>query len=258
MRAATAGAAALAAMLVAAPALATERYPVWWSQALELQSLDDIDTRLSRPFVTRGKGAPVYKGKGADRKTEYVNSCASLFRWSEQGYSAFANVYLKALNYQKATCRIIELLRDAKPARMSHVRTFTLDAEAINYLPAMVDLHPLCGAVGPQYLANDKGIPLAQFSKVGKVEVIGPHEMRLDSVGSRVRVATMARGDFNGDGLDDLVVRVSAHVTDGTWGATTYLTLSRASPGVVLRVLDAAKELCRDYDYPFDHPEPGG
>ena len=100
MRAATAGAAALAAMLVAAPALATERYPVWWSQALELQSLDDIDTRLSR--LARGKGAPVYKGKGADRKTEYVNSCASL-RWSEQGYSAFANVYLKALNYQKAT-----------------------------------------------------------------------------------------------------------------------------------------------------------
>ena len=177
--------------------------------------------------VDSGKGAPVHKGKGADRKTEYVDSCASLARWSEHGYSALANVYLKFLHYQEATCRIIELLRSAKPARTSFVREFALDGDALDYLPDMVNLSPSCEGAGWQFQANEKSIPLTQHSEISELQVVGSNRIEFDTDGDFTSVEAMARADFNGDGL-------------------------------VLRVLDAAKELCRDYDYPFDHPEPGG
>ncbi len=54
-------AAAMTAALAASHSMAEEEaYPVWWSPALELESLGDIDERLAR----RTLDFTVYKGKG--------------------------------------------------------------------------------------------------------------------------------------------------------------------------------------------------
>ena len=183
---------------------------------------------------------------GGERKSAHVDNCNSLKHWAAQGYEARINPNFKALQYNEITCRIIELLRHAKPARKSHVREFALDADAINYLPAMVDLHPFTSGVRWQCEANEKGIPLAQASEVSKIKIAGPNEMEFESPGMSVGVEAMARGDFNGDGLDDLVVRVVAGATGGTWGGTRQLLLSRAYPNAVLRILNTAEiEACR-------------
>ena len=107
------------------------------------------------------------------------------------------------------------------------MREFALDGDALDYLPDMVNLSPSCEGAGWQFQANEKSIPLTQHSEISELQVVGSNRIEFDTDGDFTSVEAMARADFNGDGL-------------------------------VLRVLDAAKELCRDYDYPFDHPEPGG
>ena len=53
--------AAMTAALAASHSMAEEEaYPVWWSPALELESLGDIDERLARRTLV----FTVYKGKG--------------------------------------------------------------------------------------------------------------------------------------------------------------------------------------------------
>ena len=175
-----------------------------------------------------------------------------------QSAKLLAAAMTAALAASHATCRIIELLRSAKPARTSFVREFALDGEALDYLPDMVNLSPSCEGAGWQFQANEKSIPLTQHSEISELQVVGSNRIEFDTDGDFTSVEAMARADFNGDGLDDLVVRVSVELAHGTWGATTDLVLSRASPRAVIRVLDAAKELCPGYDYPFDHPDPGG
>ena len=235
--------AALAGLPASRPVAANELYPVWWSPVLELESLHDIDERLARKFKYP---FTAYKGRGAERKSAHVDNCNSLKHWWAQGYAdAVSSDRLISL-YDLVGCRIIELLRRAKPARTSFVRTFMLDTEAVNYLPAMVDLEPFTSRVKWQCEANEKGIPLARASNVSKLKVIGPNEMKFESPGMSVGVELMARGDFNGDGLDDLVVRVRVRATGGTWGATRHFLLSRATSQAVLRILNTAEiRACR-------------
>ncbi len=64
-------------------------YPVWWSPALELESLDAIDARLERaPWTYESEGMPLIKSEGDTRIEVWANSCNDLERLIEEGHSA--------------------------------------------------------------------------------------------------------------------------------------------------------------------------
>ena len=67
----------------------------------------------------------------------------------------------------------------------------------------------------------------------------------------------LARADFNGDGLEDLLLWVNANATGGTWGTTTLFVLSRQTPDSVLWALNAREGLSRHYKCEpyYDYPE---
>jgi hypothetical protein len=93
----------------------------------------------------------------------------------------------------------------------------------------MVNLTPSCEAVGWQFQANEKGIPLTRHSRLSKLQFLGDNELEFETGGMSLAVEVIARGDFNGNGLNDLVVRVSGDATEGTWGATRQFLLSRSA-----------------------------
>ncbi len=71
------------------PATATEDgpYPVWWSPALELDSLDAIDARLERElWKGDSDGMQLIKSEGDTRLEVWANSCNEFFALTEAGY----------------------------------------------------------------------------------------------------------------------------------------------------------------------------
>ena len=131
-------AAAMAALTLVslAPAAADEgeRYPIWWSPRLQLESLDKIDERLSAPLWPLVDGVEVFKGRfkgdGSARKKAIVNNCVSLFRLRKEGYDAGSSSDRRFLNDQRGLCRAVIAFGRARPAKASHIRDFVFDADA--------------------------------------------------------------------------------------------------------------------------------
>ena len=232
-------------------------YPVWWSPVLELDSLDDIDERLARALWREtDEGMPLIKIDGDKREDVTASSCVELIRFDEQGYFGAGSHDQWVQQYLLAQCRAIEWLRRARPAERSFLREFVLDEEAIHLLPAMVDISPSCDFLCRQNVANERRIPLGKFEPVFRVTVTSNEEIEIRTLGAETDLSILARGDFNEDGLDDLLLLASTGATEGTWAGAEIYLVSREAPGAVLAVLETGTTVCTDYhcQKTYDYP----
>ena len=247
------------------PAPVTERYPVSWSPALQLDSLDRLEARLSEPAPIEGmklvKGYPVVEARAV------VTDCNSLLRLKAEGYEARGNQNYRLVLFNAAWCGALAAFRTARPARVSYVRNFVFDARAPAVLPAMVFPAPGCDWLCRQHMANARGIPLGRFESENiAVEAKGPFGVSMvTTVFDEVSMVTsvfdvslriLGRADFDGDGREDLLVFSSLSFVEGHGGISDYFVLSRAGPDEVMRVVGADGYLCGDYTCPasYDHP----
>ncbi len=240
----------------AGPALAAEDgpYPVWWSDELELESLDRVEERLRRDLWPGiGEGVDLYVGIQPRLRKAYARSCESLIRLSEAGYSALGNINIKPQILNLAYCRAIAMLAQAKPARVSYLRGLKLNAGVLDYLPALVNLYPSCEFICYAVAANERGMPFTKFETPLVVDVKGDGEMAVWTTGWMVHLTVVARGDFTDDGVDDMLLLANGGATEGTYGTTRLYLMSRNKPGAVLRVIGAERELCPEYSC---HPLP--
>ena len=238
----------------------TEAYPIWWSPNLGLEKLDDADKYLEDP-ASLGGDIPLIKDDGDDRKEAIAESCGSLDRLLEKGFHAgFMMHSMRVVLYHLAKCDAIEMLLEAKPAKKSYVRDFILDSDSMDYLPAMVNPSASCDRLCRQYVANERRISWKEFAGLDSrsMKYESDYRMKGEVSGSHLTLEMLARADFNGDGLEDLLLMSHAGAVGGTWGTTNLYVLSRESPDGVLWVLDAEKGLCSkryyqcesEYDFP--------
>ena len=248
----------LAYNLSAAAAAEDGPYPVWWSPVLELDSLDAIDARLERKlWEGDSEGMPLIKSNQGIRIEAWAGTCASLKMLTAKGYYGLGSNGIWAQHHHLARCRAIEMLRQARHAQLSYLRDFDLNAESLNFLPAMVDHTPSCDFTCRQQLANQRGIPFAQFELIISVDVRSEIEMDIGIEGWDLRLTIVGRGDFNDDGLDDMLLLSNTNATRGSWGGAKIFLLTRKSPDTVLHVLGANQHLCPGYMCrdEYDRPE---
>ncbi len=131
--------AALHLRLIGAVSAAEEGpYPIWWSDKLRLESLDQVGERLEGSFWKVGQSYTVYKGVGDGRMETTVDTCNMRRDLFEEGYYAEApQQYFEV--YLWAMCDALEKLGTARPAQRSFVRSFVFDRNAMNVLPAIAD-----------------------------------------------------------------------------------------------------------------------
>lgn len=225
-------------------------YPIWWSPELELESLDEIDERLERPLWPNEEGFRVFVGIGSNRRTEIAKSCADIRRLEKEGSGAIESpdIYLWLTHYRR--CSPIERFTDAKPAVESYVANFVLSADALDYLPAMLQGSPACEDLCRLYDANHNRFPLARYLRPPiNVEVTSPYEMIVESEDDLIHIDILGRADFNDDGLEDIFLRSIVKAKEGRWGAEDLFTLVRDQPDGVLWVLDAEDYVCPPESY---------
>ncbi len=232
-------------------------YPVWWSPTLELDSLDQIDARLAREIWPGDpEGLPLAKYEGETRTEVSASNCIDLERWVGEGYSGIGSNGFGLQLYNQAFCRAIEMMRRAEPAEHSFLRDFWLNEDSIHVLPALVNVGPPCELWCRQRLANERRIPLSRFEPVTGVAVKSDEEIKVWTIEWVAILTILARGDFNGDGLDDLLVFANTGGTVGTWSGADTFVLTRDAPGAVLTVQAQGSDRCARsecdafYEYP--------
>ena len=116
-------------------------------------------------------GLKLYKKQGDGHVTAQAQNCESLTRLSEDGYYGGGSPDISVQSYQLSVCQAVALLGQAKPARVSYLHDFVLNKDAVNYLPAMVNIYASCTFVCRAFNANKRGVPLAKFDEIERLEI---------------------------------------------------------------------------------------
>ena len=224
-----------------AQAQPTEAYPIWWSSELELYQLAWIDAVLNKDFPEIMW--KVFAAGDPDNTTKIiVDNCDSYLEATKNKYykidfrdrqehDEYARLRIR--------CETLGMLKRTRPAETSHLRDFVFAAGVLDFLPEMVRQNYHHERACEVRRANETGIPWSQFVDFPIVDVASQTEVVVLGKDLGVRLEIMARGDFDGDTLDDILVRSSIlPYPDGNAGDIRLFVLTRFSANGVLRVLN--------------------
>ncbi len=143
------------------------------------------------------------------------------------------------------------MLKQARPAEVSHVRGLVLDDMVMVVLPALVGVWTSPCVARRARAFNETRRSWASFAaeraakhqtpsfrdgSAYRIEILDEHRLRVRNLAWTIEIQVLAGGDFNGDGLDDILVKrdVLAEAP-----ASALYVLSRDDPHGVLRVVNA-------------------
>jgi len=211
---------------------ASDQHAVRWSSSLGLKSLSDIDARLHRPF------GDVFEGK-INGKPATVSNCADYLEDSREGFTATGGDQAAIVLHSDAiTCVALEALKTARPATTSYLGDFHLNSSALASLspqlaPAVSDEQITDarqaaeeGKSWQQFIPTARAKPARQ---AGALDVFQPNW--------ETTITEYGRGDFTGDGVEDLLVRADYAAIKGTYRNSRLFLLSRKSETGVLKVV---------------------
>ena len=163
----------LVGLTLGLPAAAAEGesgpYPIWWSPALELDSLDQIDARLQRPLWPDrpDSGFAVTVIEDNAEREDFAGNCADMLRIEreiEHEYELRLSLWDQySWRYQAVRCRVLEHLKQAAPAQESFVNDYVLNKAAIDVLPARIDQGFQCEEKCRLYEANKERVSWRQY-----------------------------------------------------------------------------------------------
>ena len=200
---------------------ATEEYPVRWSPALDLNALDDIERRLEAPLwnavgiLLARRWRYVGVGKAPEPiEPKRILSCADYWAVDLAHLNTRSQSDHNLLREFAADCTALNALGAARPARVSFVGDFRLDERAADVLPAgtAIPISPVERREIDD--ADAKGWSWRQWhesreSGLASVRLAADGSATFAWTRARSRVEILARGDFNGDGAEDLLLRNS-------------------------------------------------
>ena len=208
------------------PEPAAPSLPVTWSSALGLAGIEDIDARLQKPFddafETQRAGKPIP-----------MKNCAD-FLAAGKDWRAATEQSTLALKSAGIVCLALEALKGAMPSKSSNLTGFKLDGNALDMLPPA--LGPVVSLDDEKALQAASGKSWKEFTPAATGSVNAAGTLVVIFPGWRIKLTEYARGDFNGDGIEDLLVRDDVAATEGTYGESRLFLLGRTSPGGILQV----------------------
>ena len=222
---------AIAVILMAAGMAGHSRvaFDVQWASDLKLARLSDASERLRAPF-----DAPVMLRSGS-RSVEAGN-CAALLRYQRAGFAPLSDRDRAVTQSLLVDCFAVEALSRAKKARVSFLRTLRLTPESLEVLPPTVA--PIISDEDRQNAvdAASKGLSWKQFDPSATASGKGD-AITVLSDDTQTIVKICGRGDFNGDGIDDLLLRVDTAALHGTYRVSRLLLLTKTRSGGPIRMI---------------------
>ena len=230
-------------------AVEAKDYPVRWSPALDLDSLDDLERRLEKSLwnavgiLLARRWRYVGEGQAPEPiEPKRILSCADYWAADLAHLNTRSQSDHNLLREFAADCWALKALGAAKPASRSFVGDFRLDARAVDVLPAgtAIPISPVERREIDD--ADAKGWSWRQWHESRESVLTSVHKSADGSATfawtrARSRVEILARGDFNGDGAEDLLLRNSEWLGYAHASRSQTFLVTRHQRQSVLRVL---------------------
>ncbi len=222
----------------AAAEAAAER-PVHLAPPARLAVLADIGKALEKPF-----SSPIEAQVGKARVPRQLKNCRDFLAVVDMSPTAESESEWDNLNDEGVHCVALDLLRTARPARTSFIEKFSLGKDSVTKLPADFDVAIADETVAKVAAAAAKGLRWKDMGGGKKVAVRDSATIEVETKNDLTMLFEYARADFDGDGVEDMLVRRDYAVHRGSYRAYALLVVTRTdahAPLKVIRTLSATK-----------------
>lgn len=195
-----------------------------------------LDVKAAETFGKPGafSPSPVADSNGG---AFLASSCADLARGFH--LPAATNLDMRESAVLTEECAALKLQLSARQPKKAAFESWALTEKSLDELPPCFE--PM---VSPDEKASDPGTKsLRQSSKTARASAEGG-ALRISDDGYSARVRIAGRGDVNGDGLDDVILRSDWALEGGTLGGSSTFVLTRKPGESVLRVLSDSGGRC--------------
>jgi hypothetical protein len=209
--------------------------PVRLEPPSEVKDVPALQAALDKPFDEPWK---VKVGpKGPERS---LVSCAQLAMDFPGGMLETPDpADQRPLLFQRAHCRALLWLRDAKPSRQSFLGDLPLSLDTARSLP---------DALIPRLGVPRKHRPSTRtWKKADPKLALNPDApprkgLYLKGRDYEARISIYGRGDVDGDGIEDVLVRRDGYAVGGSYQEFGLFLLTRTAEGAPFKVLRSASE----------------
>jgi hypothetical protein len=220
----------------AAPPAAAETVPAWWSPQLALADLGAISAELDKPF-----DEPLEMVKSGAPQPEPMAGCRDYLRLRPQGYEPTDPTAWGWMHELGARCQSLIVLQRVKPSRDDGLSSLLASADLLARLPAALAVAQSPDELKRRTSAARAGQTLNAYDPAAKIKEQSATNAVIESADMTTKLDLIARGDFNGDGAQDALIRSFSHGSEGSWfdqrlvligpgGAEAQLTLREEPP----------------------------
>jgi hypothetical protein len=216
--------------------------PLRWTKHLKLANLAAIPAAMEEKLGPNGEaltlGRGEWKPEGTTDTVE-VRTCTSYLKAIDGGYEAQDTFQATQESFFKARCTPLWFLRVSRPSRVSHVKDLRLDGPApLSVLPGRINLlarYP----EEEEEAAMAKGGTIASIfpkikvkSKEATSVVFVDRDSQMEGT-----VDVVAWGDFDHDGIEDVLLFCTKHSLEGSYRSYGNLIVTRKAAGAPLVVV---------------------
>lgn len=204
--------------------------PVWWSPSLQVNSVLDARQQIGAPL---GDEFPVLVN--GIRRT--VRTCRDFLEVVDKKFDTETENDWNVLWAQGVRCVALGLLAAGKPATESHLAGLNWEKITI------ADLPPELGfAISPDEeaavrRAAENCRSLRNVDATARISRRKGDTLSVRADSWTGSITLYARGDFNGDGTEDLLVEREAGVRRGTAVLSSLFVITKKADGDCLRVI---------------------
>jgi len=225
---------AAGALFWAVSAASQESGRVTWSPELHLQNIADIPRQLRQPILTGSERLTLAKG-GESRS---IGNCEEYLAAVGAGFFPDTNYAEKRSGEFVSRCFVLRDLEHARPATSGSFYRWS-NASLKELPPVMVvGSREVTGAASA---AERRGESWQKFNPALKVTELKDDLLMAEDAGYAYTMEILARGDFNGDGVEDIAVYGTATGKHGTWSDAEYFIFSRTPAGKFVRLTSEKK-----------------
>jgi hypothetical protein len=215
--------------------LAQGPYPVRWTSAVGPASRQALEAKVKAP-VKKLRRSKIYLHLEGEPE---IRTCSDYARALKDGWSESINNYEIAIeSFFKEQCDVPWLLLAARPSRVSYVRGFKLDEHALDLIPPPSQW----SSPGVEDVAEGKGLSWKQQDPELKVTGKKVNEITVESEGDRKILEIKGFGDFNGDGIEDVLLFEASYSIGGSGRYYTPVILTRLAPGGPIKVFEVGDD----------------
>ncbi len=229
-----------AILLVWGSVLVAQALPVWWAPSLHLERLDQIPSKLQASDYVAGEQVTLRKWDRStsfeDAPTRQPHTCAEYLGARDEGYVPATNMDSAFESFYMARCYALRYLAAARPASRTFLSHDGWSAAALDELPplGLVVERP---TIERWKAAVASGASWRTWQKTAHVKAVRGDTLDVEEEGMAYSLEIVARADFNGDGIEDMLVAEYANATQGSLKYSSVFVLTRLATGGPMRIL---------------------